>query len=186
MKRTLSKYLRLSAIVATGALLAIPAMAAGADTAADSLVAVADTVTAPIAEVTEVVVDETPVADAIVQMGDLARGIDTVWMLLAAMLVFFMQPGFALVEAGFTRTKNTANILMKNFVDFTVGSLLFWFIGFGLMFGDGGFVGMPHFFDCMFHDPNGLPNPRGLSSHQRSEPRWNPRNHGTWCQTCSS
>ncbi len=59
------------------------------------------------------------------------------WMLLAAMLVFFMQPGFALVEAGFTRVKNTANILMKNFVDFMFGSLLYWFIGFGLMFGAG-------------------------------------------------
>ena len=64
-------------------------------------------------------------------------GLDTVWVLLAAMLVFFMQPGFALVEAGFTRSKNTANILMKNFVDFMVGSFLFWMIGFGLMHGSG-------------------------------------------------
>lgn len=157
MKRTLSKYLCLSTLAVAGALLAIPAMAAEAGAAADSIVAAADTATAPIAEVTEVVVAEAPVADAMAQMGDLARGIDTVWMLLAAMLVFFMQPGFALVEAGFTRTKNTANILMKNFVDFTVGSLLFWFIGFGLMFGDGGFAGMPHLFDCTFYDPNGLP-----------------------------
>ena len=53
---------------------------------------------------------------------ELANGLNTVWMLLAAMLVFFMQPGFALVEAGFTRTKNTANILMKNFVDFMAGT----------------------------------------------------------------
>ena len=68
------------------------------------------------------------------------------------MLVFFMQPGFALVEAGFTRVKNTANILMKNFVDFMFGSLLYWFIGFGLMFGAGGFIGMPHFFDLSFLD----------------------------------
>lgn len=64
---------------------------------------------------------------------NLTTGVNTVWMLLAAMLVFFMQPGFALVEAGFTRTKNTANILMKNFVDFMVGSLLFWLVGFGIM-----------------------------------------------------
>ncbi|MGL5272717.1 MAG: ammonium transporter [Phocaeicola sp.] len=78
---------------------------------------------------------------------EVASGINTVWMLLAAMLVFFMQPGFALVEAGFTRAKNSANILMKNFMDFSIGSLLFWFIGFGLMFGAGDFVGMPHFFD---------------------------------------
>jgi Amt family ammonium transporter len=83
---------------------------------------------------------------------DLALSLDTVWMLLAAMLVFFMQPGFAMVEAGFTRTKNTANILMKNLLDFTLGSILFWAIGFGLMFGAGGFVGAPHFFDLSFYE----------------------------------
>ena len=89
---------------------------------------------------------------------DLAASLDTVWMLLAAMLVFFMQPGFALCEAGFTRSKNTANILFKNFVDFTFGSLLFWFIGFGLMFGNNGegFVGTPNCGDLSFFD-NGLP-----------------------------
>ena len=69
---------------------------------------------------------------------DLGISLDTVWMLLAAMLVFFMQPGFALCEAGFTRSKNTANILFKNFVDFMVGSVLFWFVGFGFMFGSDG------------------------------------------------
>lgn len=82
---------------------------------------------------------------------DLALSLDTVWMLLAAMLVFFMQPGFALVEAGFTRTKNTANILMKNLLDFTLGSILFWAVGFGVMFGAGGFIGMPHLFDISFY-----------------------------------
>jgi Amt family ammonium transporter len=90
-------------------------------------------------------------------MAELASGLNTVWMLLAAMLVFFMQPGFALVEAGFTRSKNTANILMKNFVDFMFGALLFWFIGFGLMFGEGGFIGLPHLFDCSFYDSGALP-----------------------------
>ena len=64
-------------------------------------------------------------------------GLDTAWVLIAAMLVFFMQPGFALVEAGFTRSKNTANILMKNFVDYLIGTVLFWFVGFGLMHGVG-------------------------------------------------
>lgn len=91
---------------------------------------------------------------------DLGISIDTVWMLLAAMLVFFMQPGFALCEAGFTRSKNTANILFKNFVDFMIGSVMFWFIGFGFMFGsDGqGFIGMPNFGDLsFFHQPAGLP-----------------------------
>ena len=85
---------------------------------------------------------------------DLGISLDTVWMLLAAMLVFFMQPGFALCEAGFTRSKNTANILFKNFVDFMIGSLLFWFVGFGFMFGSGGegFVGMPNFGDLSFYE----------------------------------
>lgn len=82
---------------------------------------------------------------------DLVLSLDTVWMLLAAMLVFFMQPGFALVEAGFTRTKNTANILMKNLLDFMLGSLLFWTVGFGIMFGAGGFIGMPHLFNLNFY-----------------------------------
>lgn len=82
---------------------------------------------------------------------NLALSLDTVWMLLAAMLVFFMQPGFALVEAGFTRTKNTANILMKNLLDFSLGSLLFWAVGFGIMFGAGEFIGMPHLFDVSFY-----------------------------------
>ena len=77
-------------------------------------------------DVTAVAVPESAPTTIIDAMGELATGINTVWMLLAAMLVFFMQPGFALVEAGFTRTKNTANILMKNFVDFMFGSLLFW------------------------------------------------------------
>ena len=81
------------------------------------------------------------------KIAELSTGLNTVWMLLAAMLVFFMQPGFALVEAGFTRSKNTANILMKNLVDFMVGSILFWFIGFGLMFGVGDVFGTPHLFD---------------------------------------
>lgn len=86
-------------------------------------------------------------------MKDIALSLDTVWMLLAAMLVFWMQPGFALCEAGFTRGKNTANILFKNFVDFMFGSLLFWFVGFGFMFGsDGaGFIGAPNWGDLSFY-----------------------------------
>ena len=67
--------------------------------------------------------------------------VDTIWVLLGAMLVFFMQPGFALVEAGLTRAKNTANILMKNFMDFSVGSVLYWILGFSVMFGAGSFLG---------------------------------------------
>jgi Amt family ammonium transporter len=97
-------------------------------------------------------------ADVAATVGDLVSGLNTVWMLLAAMLVFFMQPGFALVEAGFTRSRNTANILMKNFCDFTFGSLLFWVIGFGLMFGEGGFIGSLHIMDISFHDGSELPS----------------------------
>ena len=87
-------------------------------------------------------------------VADLSLSVDTVWMLLAAMLVFFMQPGFALCEAGFTRGKNTANILFKNFVDFCFGSILFWLLGFGFMFGSNGegFIGMPHFGDISFYE----------------------------------
>ncbi|MCF8361468.1 MAG: ammonium transporter [Prolixibacteraceae bacterium] len=75
-------------------------------------------------------------------------GIDNMWLLVAAFLVMFMQPGFAMVEAGFTRSKNTANILMKNLMDFSIGSLLYWIIGFTLMYGDsiGGFIGTPDLF----------------------------------------
>ena len=75
-------------------------------------------------------------------------GIDNMWLLIAGFLVMFMQPGFALVEAGFTRSKNTANILMKNLMDFAIGSILYWTIGFTLMYGDslGGFVGIPDLF----------------------------------------
>jgi Amt family ammonium transporter len=57
------------------------------------------------------------------------------WTLVAAALVFFMQAGFAMVEAGFTRAKNAVNIMMKNLMDFSMGSLAYWAIGFGLMFG---------------------------------------------------
>lgn len=64
---------------------------------------------------------ETPVRSTDTEaINEIVTGLNTVWMLLAAMLVFFMQPGFALVEAGFIRTKNTANVLMKNLIDFYV------------------------------------------------------------------
>ncbi len=66
-----------------------------------------------------------------------ARHIDILWTCLAAFLVFFMQAGFAMVESGFTRAKNAVNIMMKNLLDFSVGSIAFFFIGFGIMFGAG-------------------------------------------------
>jgi len=73
---------------------------------------------------------------------------DYIWTLIAAALVFFMQAGFAMVEAGFTRAKNAINIMMKNLMDFSIGSLAFWAVGFGLMFGvsAGGWIGTSGFF----------------------------------------
>ncbi|HKM21955.1 MAG TPA: ammonium transporter, partial [Lachnospiraceae bacterium] len=70
------------------------------------------------------------------------ENINTVWILLGAALVFFMQAGFAMVETGFTRAKNAGNIIMKNLMDFSCGAPVFWIIGFGLMFGGTGkFIG---------------------------------------------
>lgn len=70
----------------------------------------------------------------------------TVWFLMGAALVFFMQAGFAMVECGFTRAKNAGNIIMKNLMDFCIGTVVFIFLGFGLLFGENilcGFVGLP-------------------------------------------
>ena len=66
--------------------------------------------------------------------------VNTIWVLLGAALVFFMQAGFAMCEAGFTRAKNTGNILMKNLMDFCIGTPIFWLLGFGLMFGGAGAI----------------------------------------------
>ncbi len=68
--------------------------------------------------------------------------VNTIWVLLGAALVFFMQAGFAMVETGFTRAKNAGNIIMKNLMDFAIGTPLFWLTGFGIMFGgEGAFIG---------------------------------------------
>ena len=88
----------------------------------------------------------TPLAAVVEEAKDYVNGLDTVWVLLGAILVFWMQPGFALVEAGLTQSKNTANILMKNFVDFMFGTVLFWIIGFSIMYGEGNsFIGWDGF-----------------------------------------
>ncbi len=80
-----------------------------------------------------------------------------VWTLVAAALVFFMQAGFAMVEAGFTRAKNAINIMMKNIMDFSVGTLVFWAVGFGLMFGttSTGLFGTSDFFLSGWQGPDG-------------------------------
>ncbi len=83
---------------------------------------------------------------------------DYVWTLVAAALVFFMQAGFAMVEAGFTRAKNAINIMMKNLMDFSMGTIAYWAIGFGLMFGvsSSGWLGTSGFFLSDF-SPDGDP-----------------------------
>lgn len=73
--------------------------------------------------------------------------LDTVWVMVAAFLVMWMQAGFALVETGLTRAKNAVNICMKNLMDFCIGSVAYWAVGFGLMFGAGSaFVGQSGWF----------------------------------------
>lgn len=72
-----------------------------------------------------------------ISVNELAQGIDTIWVLLCAALVFFMEGGFAALEAGFIRSKNSLNIIMKVFADCTIGMLGYWAIGFGIMYGLG-------------------------------------------------
>jgi Amt family ammonium transporter len=82
-----------------------------------------------------------------VNVSELKQGLDTVWVLIAAFMVFFMQAGFGMVEAGFIRAKNACNILTKNFLDFCMASLGFFLVGYGFMFGGGNdFIGLKGFF----------------------------------------
>ncbi|MEA4981113.1 MAG: ammonium transporter [Paludibacter sp.] len=107
----------------------------------DTLATVSDSIaSAPAAVSTDSIMST--LSSATSTLVEMASSIDTVWVLVAAALVFWMQAGFALVEAGFTRSKNTVNILMKNLIDFAFGSIAFFVIGFGIMFGAGnGFFG---------------------------------------------
>ncbi|MCS7306134.1 MAG: ammonium transporter [Thermoguttaceae bacterium] len=84
--------------------------------------------------------------------------VDTVWVLIAAFLVFFMQAGFGMVEAGLIRAKNTCNILMKNWLDYCVASIMFFLIGYGLMFGQGnGLIGWGGFAMQDASNPSSVP-----------------------------
>jgi Amt family ammonium transporter len=86
----------------------------------------------------------------------LAAAIDMLWLVLAGSLVFFMQAGFALVETGLTRAKSATNIIMKNLMDFCIGSIVFWMIGWGFMYGAdrfGGWLGFSEFFKGPAQDP---------------------------------
>ncbi len=77
----------------------------------------------------------------------LSIGIDTVWVLLTGLLVFFMNAGFAMVESGLVRAKNTVNVLAKNFIVFAITTFVYWFMGWGLMFGNGNdFMGLTSIF----------------------------------------
>lgn len=93
---------------------------------------------------------------------NLGVAVDTVWVLIATTLVFFMQAGFAMVESGFTRAKNAGNIIMKNLMDFAVGTLIFWIVGFSLMFGEdiGGFIGAANFLSRASFEHLGLAIPK--------------------------
>ena len=78
---------------------------------------------------------------------EIRLSLDSVWVVMGGILVFFMQAGFALVESGSVRSKNTVNVLMKNYMDTCLGGLIFWLLGFGLMFGvnASGWIGTSHF-----------------------------------------
>ncbi len=82
------------------------------------------------------------------QLQDIVLAVDTIWFVIAGILVFFMQAGFGLLEAGFVRVKNTANILMKNVLDASLGAVVWWAVGFGFAFGgsQGGLIGGDSFF----------------------------------------
>lgn len=84
---------------------------------------------------------------------ELNVGIDTLWVVIAAFLVFFMNAGFALVESGFCRSKNAVNILAKNLIVFAIATIAFWAVGFALMFGNGNdFIGLQGFFLSNYTD----------------------------------
>lgn len=90
-------------------------------------------------------------------IGLLQNNLNYVWTLIAACLVFFMQAGFAMVESGFTRARSAVNIMMKNMMDFSMGSIAFWAIGFGVMFGTTktGWFGTDGFFLSGWTGPDG-------------------------------
>jgi Amt family ammonium transporter len=114
-----------------------PAEAAPAEAAPGAAEAAAVAEAAPAAEAPAPAVTAEQIAALTTGASDLRIGIDTVWVLVAGMLVFFMNAGFGLVESGLCRAKNTTNILAKNFIVFAASTLSFWAIGWGLMFGDG-------------------------------------------------
>ena len=134
--------LMLVALLAAGVALTCSTSIHAEDATTDGTAAVDETPTDEAATT-----EETAPADPVSELADNAN---ILWVCLAAFLVFFMQAGFALVECGFTRAKNACNIIMKNLMDLSMGSIAFWMVGFGLMFGVAsatkGFLGLDEFF----------------------------------------
>ena len=93
-------------------------------------------------------------AQAQTELPAVASAVDEVWVILAGILVMFMQAGFALVESGFTRAKNAGNIIMKNFMDFSVGAVTYWAFGFALAYGGTSIGGFFATGDWFFGDSN--------------------------------
>jgi len=91
--------------------------------------------------------DEAPTLESVAEsVSTLQSNTNIVWTMVSAALVFFMQAGFAMVESGFTRAKNAVNIMLKNLMDFSLGAIAYWLLGFGLMFGaSNGFIGTSWF-----------------------------------------
>jgi Amt family ammonium transporter len=123
------------------AALALPGIA-GAQTAAEPAAAASPAASPAAAEAAASVDPAAKLAEIEAALGDGKVARDTMWVMIAGMLVFFMNAGFALVESGLTRSKNTVNILAKNFIVFAISSIAFLVLGWGLMFGNGnGFFG---------------------------------------------
>ena len=101
----------------------------------------------------------TTTEDIAASLADAEMYRNIIWTMFGAALVYFMQAGFAMVEAGFTRAKNSCNIVMKNLMDFVLGSIFFFLFGYGIMFGTdlGGIIGTSEFFGCFEESYAGLP-----------------------------
>ncbi len=109
-----------------------------------------------VAAITAAMVLAAPTGTALAQStspaADVGASLDAVWLFLAAVLVMFMQPGFALVEAGFTRAKNAGNIIMKSLMDFSLVGLAYWAFGFALAYGGSTLGGLVGYGDVWFFD----------------------------------
>jgi len=139
-----------------------PASNSGAETVvADATAAVTEPPAANKVATADVPLADAAPAEEAPDIAGFMADVDALWTCLAAFLVFFMQAGFCLVESGFTRAKNACNIVMKNLMDLSVGSLIFWLFGFGLMFGatSNGLYGTNNFlFDAASADATAVGN----------------------------